>query len=173
MKKLWYIGIAALVLSLTACNSNVNQKIAEQWGMEIETSTVSIEEAEGEAEGSGILEQQSKAEQVGEEVYEKHSDKTMQEYNDGLASLVAYENNGERRSLSEVLILTFYQLLGTLRAWSVPIIIITVVVGAFLFIFSRYNKQLRRFSVGLIVVVFLLWIFIIFGTGILNEIFFY
>lgn len=76
------------------------------------------------------------------------------------------------RSIAEILLSTYYDFYEKIRIWAAPISFVSMIIGIFLAIFAKGNKAVRRFGIfGLAIGIPTLMVFLVFGVGILNDIF--
>ena len=166
MKK---IGIMLLlVISLTALTSCEMGQVADG-GLQL-----SLEEKEQSEDVKGMVdEQMEKSDVQADEVGDEFLTAKEQEYNEILDEALR-EEEAPTISLAKRLLLWFYDYYTTIRLWGTPVCICSVVVGFVLFLVARGNKGARKFALfGLILGVPLLYVFMVFGVGALNDIFLY
>lgn len=157
--------LICIMLSLTACSKNVNEHIRQQYNL-------SEQKTESNVYSSGDYiadEQSSKAMDNGNKVYDILYDTSTKQYN-SFFSIAGDDDT----PLSKRLVLAVYAAYAEIKHLAPYIGMMSVSVGVLIFIFSKYNKGLRRFALyGLIIAVPCLLLFIIFGYGILADIFMY
>lgn len=104
----------------------------------------------------------------------KVQDKAEKEYNDKMEEVLEINRNQEDgKSPSEWLFYCYYSAHDQIVVWAAPICVVSIGAGFLLFICATGNKTLRRFALfGLIIGVPVLIIFLVFGVGIWNGVFY-
>lgn len=76
------------------------------------------------------------------------------------------------KTVSEQVLSWYYYYYGQIRSWAAPIVAVSVSLGSLLLIFSKGNKRRRQWGLyGLIIGVPLLMVFLVYGIGMLNDMF--
>lgn len=164
------ILLICIMLSLTACSKNVNEHIRQQYNLS-EQKTENGVYSSGDYIADEYIEneQSSKAMDNGNKVYDILYDTNTKQYN-SFFSIAGDDDT----PLSKRLVLAVYAAYAEIKHLAPYIGMVSVSVGVLIFIFSKYNKGLRRFALyGLIIAVPCMLLFIIFGYGILADIFMY
>lgn len=98
--------------------------------------------------------------------------KNEKEYYDILDQFATTEEKESDIGLIGSILLTFYDIYEQIRVWAAPISFVSIIIGIMLGIFSKGNKRMQHFGIfGLAIGVPLVMVFIVYGIGILNDIF--
>lgn len=161
------ILMLCVMLLLTACSRDVNEHIRQQYhigGQGTEETDVTEENVIDKYD-----EQDSKAKSNANRVYDALYDTNIKQYNSFFDIAVEDDTPAAKRVL-----LVTYALYVRIKYLAPYIGVVSVSVGGIVFLLSKYNKGLRRFALyGLIIGVPCILIFIIFGYGILADMFMY
>lgn len=174
-KLLTYIMVLGASLMLAGCSSSVNDKIKDAYGLsDIPSSEVDMGEAESMAGDSEVMNQQAIAESNADSIYEAYEEGNLNKFNDGISDVINTVGSGKDMSIAERALISYYSVYGLIRGWAPIIAIVSFIVGGLVFALSRYNKGARRFALfGLMIGVPIFMAVIVFGLGILNDVFFY
>ena len=170
MKRIMPVIYIMLLMTLTGCSKDVNEHIRQQYhigGQDMEST--SYEQDEKITAEYFEHEQSSQAEQNGNIVYDVLHDTNLKQYN-SFFDMAADDDT----PLAKRFVLVTYGVYAQIKYMAPYIGVASVAIGWIIFFLSKYNKGLRRFALyGLIMGIPLLLIFIIYGYGILADIFMY
>lgn len=110
------------------------------------------------------------------DIYDSLQDSIRENWEDGFAELEAEDEIEIKGPFSERLLRgianAFYKHLVSIKAWSLFIGLISLVVGIFMAVTAKLNKKLRKFAISLFVITIpLLLIIFVFGIAKLISMF--
>lgn len=120
------------------------------------------------------MKNKEQAQKNAEETKKNVTKKNKSIYDNAMEKYSKVDDSGEKRDTLEIILSSFYSAYVSIRLSAVWIIVFSVIIGTIGALLSKQNKGARRFFVfsGIIAVPALM-IFIVFGVGILNNLFLY